>query len=67
MQIPGSVRASNGLQPRWVWRACAQKPFDCGFVATGRNLPGNHELHLAVLLFTVIVLAPALKIMSYMV
>jgi hypothetical protein len=58
------VPASNGLHPRGVWRACAQKSFDCGFVATGRNLPGNHEHHL-VLLFTVIVLVPALKIMGY--
>lgn len=58
------VPAPNGLHPSGVWRARAQESFDCGFVATGGNVPGNHELHL-VLLLIVIVLVPDLKITGY--
>src|SRR5437870_3144689 len=42
---PWCVPAPNGLQPRDVWRARLQKSLYCGFVATRRNLPCNHELH----------------------
>jgi hypothetical protein len=57
---PGGMPAPNGLGPRRDRRTRVQESFDCGFVVSGRDLPRNHELHLALLFADL-----SLRIMGY--